>query len=83
MACIEGNNLKSEVLNRADEYVAAEQAQHLASGFDEEFSQARLERAHALLSEARRRYFLHLKAHQCENDPAQIVKPGMLNAIAV
>ena len=78
MACTEGDKLKNEVLSRVEEYLAAEQALSSSSSFEAEFSRARTERAHALVFEARQRYFNHLKTHHCEG-----VASGQLNAIAV
>ncbi len=83
MACTEGDTLKREVLDRVEDYLAAEQAQSASSSFDEEFSRTRTERAHALVFEARRRYFQHLKAHHCDTDAVHAVEPSRLNAIAV
>lgn len=76
--CIEGDKLKHEVLSRVDEYLAAEQALSSSPMFEEEFSRARTERAHALVFEARQRYFHHLKTHHCDG-----VESGQLSAIAV
>ena len=78
MACIEGDKLKNEVLSRVEEYLAAEQALSSSSSFEEVFSRARTERAHALVFEARQRYFHHLKTHRCE-----VGAPSQLTAIAV
>lgn len=83
MACIEGDKLKSEVLSKVEEYLAAEQALSTSTSFEEEFSRVRTERAHALVFEARQRYFQHLKAHHCDTDAIHTVEPSRLNAIAV
>ncbi len=83
MACSEGDKLKSEVLSKVEEYLAAENAQSTSSSFEEEFSRARTERAHALVFEARRRYFQHLKAHHCDTEVIRQAGPGRVNAIAV
>jgi hypothetical protein len=83
MGCIEGENLKNEVLDRIEEYLAAEQAQYTCSSFEEELTRARTERAHALLADARRRYWKHLKMHHCDAAAILSVEPSTLNAIAV
>lgn len=83
MACCEGEILKNAVLDKIEEYLAAEKAQFDCSDFDEEFLRARAEAAHAILAETRRRYWAHMKQHRC--DPAAILaaNPGTLDAIAV
>jgi hypothetical protein len=83
MACSEGEILKNAVLDKIEEYLAAEKAQFDSSDFDEAFLRARAEAAHAVLAETRRRYWAHMKQHRC--DPAAIlaVSPGTLESIAV
>lgn len=83
MGCIEGDNLKNEVLDKIEEYLAAEQAQYTCSSFEEESTRARAERAHASLTDARRRYWQHLKMHRCDAAAILSVEPSTLNAIAV
>jgi hypothetical protein len=83
MSCTEGDVLKSEVLDKIEEYLAAEKAQFDSSNFDEEALRARAELAHVALSDTRRRYWEHIKQHGC--DPAAIlsVDPGTIDSIAV
>jgi hypothetical protein len=83
MGCIEGETLKNEVLDRIEEYLAAEQAQYTCSSFEEESTRARAERAHALLTDTRRRYWQHLKMHHCDSAAIHSVEASTLNAIAV
>lgn len=83
MGCIEGDKLKNEVLDRIEEYLSAEQAQYTCSSFEEDLTRARAERAHALLTDSRRRYWQHLKMHHCDTAAILAVEPSTLNAIAV
>ena len=83
MACSEGDTLKNEVLNKIDEYLAAEQAQFTCDAFDEDAARTRAEIAHAKLAETRDRYWQHVKLHRC--DPAAVLAPppAPLDAVAV
>ncbi len=83
MACMEGDILKNEVLDKIEEYLHAEQAQYTATTFDEEVSRMRAEIAHASLTDARRRYWQHLKMHKCDTAAILSAQPGSLDAIAV
>lgn len=83
MACMEGEKLKNEVLDRIEDYLNAEQAQFTASYFDEEDSRLRAEMAHASLADSRRRYWQHLKLHRCDSGAILSVEPATLNAVAV
>ena len=83
MACNEGNKLKNDVLDKIEEYLAAEQAQYTCDTFDEESARLRAETAHARLAETRGRYWQHIKLHHC--DPAAILsaEPQALETMAV
>ena len=83
MACMEGETLKHEVLDKIEEYLKAEQAQYTCSSFDEEFSRLKAEAAHAALADARRRYWQHLKMHHCDTAAILSAQPAALNAVAV
>jgi hypothetical protein len=83
MACIEGDKLKNEVLDKIEEYLNAEQAQYTSSNFDEEASRFRAELAHASLAETRRRYWQHIRLHKCDTAAIMSVEPTTLNSIAV
>jgi hypothetical protein len=81
MACSEGERLKDEVLNRIEEYLAAEHAQYLSSSFEEESSRMRAEMAHASLTESRSRYWQHIKMHRCDSSailPVETVPPDSI-----
>ena len=83
MNCSEGDKLKNEVLDKIEEYLAAEQAQYTCDSFEEESTRMRAEVAHARLAEPRGRYWQHIKLHHC--DPAAILsaEPTVLDAVAV
>lgn len=66
MACIEGERLKSEVLTRIEEYLQAEETQRRSLERFGDTSLIVAEHAYESLSEARRRYWAHVKQHQCE-----------------
>ncbi|HEY3927566.1 MAG TPA: hypothetical protein VGL89_04255 [Candidatus Koribacter sp.] len=83
MTCIEGDKLKDEVLGRIEEYLAAEQAQNSALSFDEEFTRQRTEMAHCTLTEARRRYWNHIKYHRCDTAAIISLESVPVSAIAV
>ncbi len=83
MACMEGDTLKHEVLEKVEEYLAAEHAQYTCSNFDEELARMRAETAHAALADARRRYWQHLKMHRCDAAAIMSAQPSVLNAVAV
>jgi hypothetical protein len=83
MACTEGDTLKSEVLNKIEDYLQAEQAQNTGSAFDEEFSRMRAELAHRALTDARQRYLRHLKLHNCDTAAILAMEPHTFSAIAV
>ncbi len=82
MACNEGNTLKHEVLDRIEDYLAAEQAQVQSVRFDEEFSRQRTEMAHASLADARRRYWDHIRYHRCDT-AAIVALESPVSAVAV
>jgi len=83
MACMEGDSLKHEVLDKIEEYLHAEQAQYTCSNFEEEFSRLRAELAHAALTDARHRYWQHLKMHYCDTAAILSAQPSTLGAVAV
>lgn len=83
MSCTEGDNLKSAVLDKIEEYLAAEKAQFDSSDFDEEALRARAELAHASLAETRQRYWEHIKQHGCDPSAVLSVDPGPIDSIAV
>jgi hypothetical protein len=80
---MEGDILKNAVLDKIEEYLAAEQAQFRSSQFDEETFRASAEVAHASLAEARRRYWEHVKLHKCDTATVLTMPPTDVNAIAV
>ncbi len=75
MPCVEGNTLKHEVLDKIEEYLYAENAQYTCSSFEEEFSRIKAEVAHAELTDARRRYWHHLKMHHCDTAAILAAQP--------
>jgi hypothetical protein len=83
MACSEGDKLKDEVLDRIEEYLAAERAQYLSSSFEEESSRLRAEMAHAALTETRSRYWQHIKMHRCDTSAILSVETRTPDTIAV
>ncbi|WP_148210004.1 hypothetical protein [Candidatus Korobacter versatilis] len=83
MACMEGDTLKHEVLDKIEEYLNAEQAQYTCSNFDDEFSRLRAEAAHTALTDARRRYWQHLKMHHCDTAAILAAQPSTLAGVAV
>lgn len=83
MACNEGDKLKDEVLDRIEEYLAAERAQYLSSSFEEESSRLRAEMAHAALTETRNRYWQHIKLHRCDTSAILAVEASVPHSIAV
>lgn len=83
MACIEGDRLKNEVLDKIEEYLVAEQAQYSSTSFDEPTFRMRAELAHASLAETRRRYWEHLRLHGCDTAAIVAVEPGTITSIAV
>jgi hypothetical protein len=83
MSCTEGDALKSAVLDKIEEYLAAEKAQFDSSDFDEEALRARAEVAHASLAETRQRYWGHIKQHGCDPTAILSVDPGPIDSIAV
>ena len=83
MACIEGDTLKHEVLDKIEEYLNAEHAQFTCSSFEEEFLRLRAEIAHAELSDARHRYWQHLKLHSCDTAAILAAQPSSYNEVAV
>ncbi len=83
MACMEGDILKNEVLDKIEEYLNAEQAQYTCSTFDEEFTRMKAEMAHKALSDARRRYWQHLKMHHCDTAAILAAPPSTLGEVAV
>ena len=83
MACMEGDLLKHEVLDKIEEYLHAEQAQYTCSSFDEDFTRIKAEMAHAALTDARRRYWQHLKMHHCDTAAILAAQPSTIAAVAV
>lgn len=83
MACADAEILKNEVLDKIEEYLAAERAQSTSSSFDREASRHRAETAHATLAECRRRYWEHIKQHCCDPTSVLSSEPGSMNSIAV
>lgn len=67
MACIEGERLKSEVLAKIDEYLQAEEGQRRSQERFGDTSLIVAEHAYESLSEARRRYWAHVRQHHCED----------------
>ncbi len=75
MPCLEGERLKSEVLSKVEEYLQAEEAQQQSLEQYGDVSLMMTEHAYEALSEARRRYWTHVKQHHCEAQsslPAQV-----------
>ena len=83
MACTEGNILKFAVIDKIEEYLRAEQVDSVACNFDAYCSRVLAEAAHCALTQARRRYWQHLKLHKCDTTPILAVEPTTLKVSAV
>ena len=83
MGCTEGEVLKNEVLDKIEDYLKAEQAQYTCSSFEEDTVRVKAEVAHDALSDARRRYWQHLKMHKCDTAAVLAAPSSTLNEIAV
>jgi hypothetical protein len=83
MECMEGSKLKEVALDKIEDYLSAEHAQYTCSNFEEEDTRLKAEMAHAALAEARRRYWQHIKMHNCDTAAILAVEPGTLDSIAV
>jgi hypothetical protein len=83
MACSEGDQLKNAVLDKIEDYLAAEQAQYTCDSFDEDSARTRAEVAHARLAESRNRYWQHIKMHHCDPAAVLVVEPAMPETVAV
>ena len=75
--------VKNDVLDKIEQYLAAEQAQYTCDAFEEESARLKAEMAHASLAESRRRYWEHIKLHRCDTAAILAAAPATLDSIAV
>lgn len=83
MICNEGDILKNDVLDKIEQYLAAEQAQYTCDAFEEDAARLKAEMAHASLAESRRHYWEHIKLHRCDAAAILAAAPATLDSIAV